>query len=163
MAQVLGVWIKRHHDLELIDYANDGEAGWELCQRTQPDLALLDIELPKIDGLSLVQLLTEKFPKMRVLMMSGLMDPYTIWRVLQSGVHGYIDKTESPDRLMEEIRTVAGGGTFFSKIFQQVKAEWLSQPEAFQKILSDREQDILRRVVAGAEDDQIGPELSISA
>jgi DNA-binding NarL/FixJ family response regulator len=65
--------------------------------------------------------------------------------------------------LVEAIRTVAKGGVFFSPVFQKVKQEWLSQPEAFQKILSDREQEVLRRVVAGWNDERIARQLDITA
>lgn len=162
MARALGAWISRQPDILLGGHAQDGEAGWELCSAEKPDLAVIDIALPKLDGLELVQRLSTAFPQMRLLMMSGLTDPYTIWRVCQSGVHGYIDKTQPPESLMDAIRIVAQGGLFFSPVFQKVKANWLSQPEAFQKILSDREQEILRQVVNGIDDEKIASSLSIS-
>ncbi len=158
----LTAWFARFHDLQLVGCAADGEAGWKLCESEQPDVALIDIRLPKLDGLDLIQRLVAKFPKMRLLAMSGLMDAHTVWRVMQSGVHGYINKTQPPGSLIEAIRAVAGGNTFFGPVFTQVKQQWLSQPEAFQKILSEREQQILRGVAAGWEDDRIGAELGIS-
>ncbi len=159
----LAAWIARFRDLQLAGTAADGEAGLKLCESEQPDIALIDIRLPKVDGLALIQRLVAGFPKMRLLAMSGLMDAYTVWRVAQSGVHGYINKTQPPESLIQAIRAVAGGNTFFDPVFTQVKQEWLSQPEAFQKILSEREQQILRSVVAGWDDDRIGTELGISA
>jgi len=149
LAESLGAWIIRQPDFALAGRAEDGEAGWDLCLALKPDLALVDIDLPKLDGLELVKRLLVKMPAIRLLTMSGRMDPYTIWRVAQSGVHGYIEKTSRPEVLMKTIRTVANGGVSFSPVFEKVKQEWLSQPEAFQKILSDREQEVLRRVVAG--------------
>lgn len=159
---MLKVWIGRYRDLQLVGCAADGEAGWELCQAAQPDVALVDIRLPKLDGLDLIQRLAARFPEMRLLSMSGLMDAYTIWRVIQSGVHGYMNKTQPPEALIEAIRAVARGNTFFGPAFSQVKQEWLSQPESFQKILSEREQQVLRGVAAGWEDDLIGSELGIA-
>jgi DNA-binding NarL/FixJ family response regulator len=163
LAESLGAWIVRHPDLALVGRAEDGEAGWNLCLALQPDLALVDVELPKLDGLELVKRLLVKMPAMRLLTMTGRMDPYTIWRASQSGVHGYMEKTLPPEMLVEAIRTVANGGVFFSPVFQKVKQEWLSQPEAFQKILSDREQEVLRRVVAGWDDERIARQLDITA
>ncbi|HEV2691287.1 MAG TPA: response regulator transcription factor [Verrucomicrobiae bacterium] len=163
LAESLGLWISRHPDLVLAGRAEDGEAGWELCLALQPDIALVDVDLPKLDGLELVKRLLEKMPALRLITMTGRMDPYTIWRVAQSGVHGYMEKTLRPEILVDAIRLVASGGTFFSPVFQQVKQEWLSQPEAFQKILSDREQQVLRYVVAGWDDERIGKELAITA
>jgi DNA-binding NarL/FixJ family response regulator len=163
LAESLGAWIVRQPDLALAGRAEDGEAGWLLCLTLQPDLALVDIDLPKLDGLELVKRLLAKFPAMRLITMTGRMDPYTIWRVSQSGVHGYMEKTLPPEMLVQAIRTVANGGIFFSPVFQKVKQEWLSQPEAFQKILSDREQEVLRRVVAGWDDERIAKQLDIAA
>ena len=163
LAESLGAWIIQHPDLALVGRAEDGVAGWELCLALQPDLALVDVDLPKLDGLELVKRLRVKMPALRLLTMTGRMDPHTIWRASQSGVHGYLEKTLPPEILLEAIRTVAKGGVFFSPLFQKMKQEWLSQPEAFQKILSDREQEVLRRVVAGWNDERIAKQLNITA
>jgi DNA-binding NarL/FixJ family response regulator len=163
LAESLGAWIVRHPDLVLVGRAEDGMAGWNLCLALQPDLALVDVDLPKLDGLELVKRLRLKMPALRLLTMTGRMDPHTIWRASQSGVHGYLEKTLPPEMLLDAIRTVAKGGLFFSPLFQKMKKEWLAQPEAFQKILSDREQEVLRRVVAGWNDERIAEQLNITA
>ena len=162
LAESLGAWIVRQPDLALAGRAEDGQAGYDLCLTLKPDLALLDIDLPKLDGLELVRRFVVELPAMRLLTMSGRMDPYTIWRVSQSGGHGYVEKTAGPDVLTKAIHTLAAGGTYFTEHFHKIKAEWLAQPEAFQKILSDREQEILRRVVVGRSDEQIAEQLQIS-
>ena len=58
--------------------------------------------------------------------------------------------------LLEAIQTVAGGGVFYSRHFAQIKREWLSQPEAFQKLLSEREQEVLSRMACGWDEARIG-------
>ncbi|MCX6921939.1 MAG: response regulator transcription factor, partial [Verrucomicrobia bacterium] len=98
----------------------------------------------------------------RVLMMSGMMDPRTIWQVWQSGAHGYIDKTQCLTTLNEAIQTVLRGERYFSKVFQEVKERWLTQPDAFQKVLSDREQEVLQRVVNGWQDERIAKKMGVS-
>jgi len=162
LAETLGAWIVRHPDLALVGRAEDGEAGWNLCLALKPDLAVVDVDLPKLDGLELAKRLLAEMPSLRLLTMTGRTDPYTIWRASQCGVHGYIEKTLPPEMLIEAIRTVAKGGEFFSPVFRKVKQEWLAQPEAFQKILSEREQTVLRRVVAGLDDERIAKELHIT-
>jgi DNA-binding NarL/FixJ family response regulator len=159
---MLRTWLTRFRDVEVLGCANDGEAGWELCHATQPDLAIVDIQMPKVDGLDLVERLARECPKLRLLTMSGLLDPATIWRVMQSGVHGFVSKTQPPEDLIEAIRMVARGNTFFGAAFGRVKAELLAQPDSFQKILSDREQQVLRAVAIGRADENIGTELGIS-
>ena len=163
LAESLAVWISRQTDFLLVGRAEDGEAGLKLGQDLQPDLILADVELPKLDGIALVKQLLALRPDLRVLTMSGRTDPYMVWQVAQSGAHGYVEKNLSPEVLAEAIRTVAGGNSFFSPVFQKIKQEWLSQPDAFQKILSGREQEVLRRVAAGWDDEEIGRKLAISA
>ena len=163
MAEFLEAYLARQPDFALVGCAANGEAGWKLCLATRPDLVLVDIELPGLDGLELAKRLLAQLPGIRLLAMSGLMDPYTIWRVCQSGVHGYIVKTQSGESLVQAVRQVAEGGGFFSPVFQKIKDEWLAQPEAFQKILSNREQEVLRFVVAGWDDARVAAELGITA
>lgn len=163
LAQTLAAVVSKRPEFSLVGCARDGEEGWKLCVSTRPALALVDIEMPNLDGLELGRrLLREEWP-IRVIAMSGLTDPYTIWRVRQSGVHGYIEKTQGAEMLLTAIRIVAAGGTYFSETFEQVKQQWLAQPEAFYKILSDREQQVLQRVVMGWDDARIANHLDISA
>lgn len=163
LAQTLSAWMARQADFELAGCAKDGEEGWNLCLAARPTLALVDIELPKMDGLVLSRrLLREQFP-IRVIAMSAMADPHTLWRVRQSGVHGYFEKTQGLELLIAALRTVAGGGTYFSPVFEEVRREWLAQPEAFCKVLSEREQSVLQRLAAGWDDQRIGLQLNISA
>lgn len=163
LSELLADLLARHRDLLVVGHAADGEAGWELCEAARPDLALVDIELPKLDGLELIHRLGARHPQMRLLSMSGLTDAYTIWSIMQCGAHGYVDKMQAPALLVEAVRAVARGNTFFGPAFAQVRQEWLARPEAFQKILSEREQEVLRGVVAGWDDERIGSQLGISS
>jgi DNA-binding NarL/FixJ family response regulator len=162
MAAGLGLWVASQRGIEMVGCAHDGKAGLAMCLAARPDLVLLDIELPGMDGMELAGRLAAELPGVRLLAMSGLMDPHTIWRVSQSQVHGYLEKTAGPELLLEAIQTVARGGVFYSGLFAQVKREWLSQPEAFQKLLSGREQEVLCRMACGWDETRIGQELEIS-
>jgi DNA-binding NarL/FixJ family response regulator len=162
MAAGLKLWVASQRGVEMVGCAHDGEAGLTMCRAARPDLVLLDLELPKMDGMELAGLLAAELPGVRLLAMSGLVDPHTIWRVSQSPVHGYLEKTAEPELLLKAIQTVAGGGVFYSGLFAQVKREWLSQPEAFQKLLSGREQEVLCRMACGWDEARIGQELEIS-
>jgi DNA-binding NarL/FixJ family response regulator len=162
LAQMLAAWVANQPDLLLVGCASDGEEGWTLCRTLRPTLALVDIELPKLGGLELAGRLLQQKPPIPTLTMSGFVDPYTIWRVCQSGAHGYVDKTQDVALLMEGIRAVAAGKTYFSKVFEQVKQDSLAQPQAFHAALTQREQAVLQRVVAGWDDRSIGTQFCIS-
>ena len=72
-------------------------------------------------------------------------------------------KTLPSEKLVEAMRAVAKGGVFFSPAFHKVKHEWLLQPKAFQKVLSDREQEVLQKVVGGFNDDRIASQLAVAS
>jgi len=162
VAEALKTWLSSQTNCSVVGYAARGDEGHALCLATRPNIALLDIELPGMNGLDLAEALLAELPDTRVLMMSGLMDPHTIWRVRQIGAHGYIDKTQSLATLSTAIQTVLRGERYFSPVFQEVQAQWLAQPDSFQKVLSDREQEILKLVVNGWQDQRIGKKLSIA-
>ena len=162
LAETLSCWLGRQPGVSVKGMAGDGEAGLKLCLDAKPDLALVDINLPKMDGLVLAKHLLSILPKLRLLIMSGQMDPYNIWRVSQSGAHGYVEKSSKPSVLLEAITAVAAGQPYFSPVFEQVKNEWLNQPEAFNKVLSKREQEVLVRVVAGWNEEKISQQLGMA-
>src|SRR6185369_5259436 len=83
-ARALESWLGQQKDCVLVGCAEDGAAGWDLCVAKHPDLALMDIELPILDGLELAQRLLAKLPATRILAVTGQHDPYTIWRVWHS-------------------------------------------------------------------------------
>ena len=80
LSESLGAWVTRHPDLALVGRAEDGEAGWNLCLALKPDLAVVDVDLPKLDGLELSRRLLIEMPSLRILTMTGRMDAYTVWR-----------------------------------------------------------------------------------
>lgn len=162
VAEALGDWVNRQPGLRLAGCAGDEETGLQLCLKTLPGLVLLDIGLPGSDGLELAFKLRALLPSARLLVMSGKRDPYTIWRVAQSRVHGFIDKSQSLKELDTAVHTVLSGGRYYSPACLKIQADWLSRPEAFHKILSTRERAILARAVAGQSDNAIAAVLKIT-
>jgi two-component system response regulator DesR len=163
LAKSLGRWLARDAGLEVVGYAESGNRGWALCQTTQPDLALVDVEMSDGDGLTLAKRLLDTLPGIRVIIMTGRVDPHTAWRAGQAGVHGLIDKTIEPDVLGQVIQLLVEGGRFLSPAFQKIREDWLTEPAAFQKVLTNRELAVLLRVTDGQSDRTIGIDLAISA
>jgi len=162
LSKCLGLWLELYMDCEIIGYAENGETGLQLCREHHPSLVLVDIMIPKLDGLSMAELLLHDLPGTRLIVLSGYSDPYTIWRVLQSEVHGYIVKRGNLSDLQKGICTVLKGGKYFSSILEEVKKTLLNRPESFQNVLTRREQEVLRHVAIGAGDRRIATDLGIS-
>ena len=162
LAKAIGAWLERDPALSVQGYAESGRGGWELCFAERPDLALVDVEMPDGNGIDLAKRLLAELPQTRVLIMTGRVDPHTAWRAGQAGVHGLVDKTIAPDLLAKVIHSLVEGGQYLSPAFRKVKEQWLAQPEAFQKLLTNRELEVLLRVTAGLSDAAISQQLEIS-
>ena len=161
-AQALGMWLARDKGLQVEGYARSGQEGWDLCAATRPDLALVDVVMSGGDGLTLGKRLLNELPGTRVVIMTGRVDPHTAWQAGQLGVQGLIDKTIEPQRLGQVIRLVVEGGRFLSPSFEKIRQEWLTQPQAFQKVLTNRELAVLHCLTDGRSDRDIGKELGIA-
>lgn len=161
-AKVLGKWLARSVDLQLAGIAKSGHEGWELCLATRPEIVLLDVEMGDGDGLELARRLRAELPDVRVIIMTGRVNPHTAWQANEAGVSGLINKTLELDQLGQVIRLVAAGGRFVCPHFQRIRDEWLAQPEAFHKVLSNREVAVLCRVTEGQNDAVIAQALEIS-
>jgi len=161
-AQALGSWLAKDTGLCIQGYAESSKGGWELCLAMRPDVALVDVEMPDGDGLDLAKRLLDNLPQTRLIIMTGRVDPHTAWRASNIGVQGLIDKTIKTEMLTKVIRLVVEGGGFLSPSFKKIKEQWLTQPEAFQKVLTNRELAVLLRVTDGQSDLVIGQHLGIA-
>jgi DNA-binding NarL/FixJ family response regulator len=146
-----------------IEIAREGGAGLEACQRLQPDLVLLDLELPDGDGFDLVQRLRDLAPAARVLVLSAHIEPYILHRVHQAKVEGFVDKNnQTPETLGTALRTIAEGRKFFSEAVSVALANIRTDPQSFTKVLSEREQELLRLMGRGESDQAIADLLKLS-
>jgi two-component system response regulator NreC len=154
---------RQHFHLAVVGEAEDAVTGLELCRRHKPDMVLLDLNLPDRDGVSLAEDLLAEQPKLRILALSSECDDYTLYRVLNSGIHGYVDKNrQSVDVLKIAINEVIHGRVFFADVVQQVRQRLRKEPAAFPKLLSPREQEILSVLGGGLNDEEAARELRLS-
>ncbi|HTL66040.1 MAG TPA: response regulator transcription factor [Lacunisphaera sp.] len=143
--------------------ARDAASGLRLCRRAKPDIVILDLALPDRDGLDLVDEILAEAPRSRIIALSGFMDEYTIHRILGSRVHGFVDKTEhSPEQLASAIRHVLAGERYFSPAAKRSWQAFRNDPTAFDKILSKREQSLLRLFGQGQSNETIAAATNLS-
>lgn len=136
----------------------------DACRADPPEIILLDIVLPDGDALDFLGDVLACAPSARIVLLSSHIDEFTVHRALKAEVHGILDKIEQPARTLREvISTVAGGKRFLSPAVIRMKASVRADPLAFDKILTRREQDVLRLVGDGLTNDAIAKRLSITA
>lgn len=138
------------------------DEGLEMCRRLQPELVLVDICIHKTDGIETARTLLDELPGINVILISGYCSPYNCYRISQSSIRGFVDKMRPLTELQTAIERVMTGETWFSPSYEQLRREHSENPEAFFKILSAREQQVLLRVACGDNDEEIARRLNIS-
>lgn len=155
-------WLQEKPRFVLVGAVASGEEGLNLLESTRPDIVLLDLQLPGIDGLEFVRTARQIRPHLRTLVLSSLMAPLTLIRVRESGVEGYIEKDATPDQLTAALEAVADGHCYYSNRFSETLAREGARTQALGKILSRREQDVLHHVLTGKTSREISELISLS-
>lgn len=149
--------------LKVAGEAGDGRTAVQMVRDLKPDLVLLDLHLPNLDGFGVAEAIHEHSPETRILVLSSHCDEYTVFRAERAGVQGFVDKnTNSVATLKDAIAAVIQGKVSFSDQFNKVKQARLRDPESFDKILTKRERSVLSLVGEPLTDDEIGRRLGIA-
>jgi len=159
IAETLGGMIAAQEDFELIAIAFDGKELLEKLETEIPDVLVLDIEMPKLDGIQTMKILRTEFPAIRVLALSNYTDPSTVRKMIEAGARGYILKNRSGSHLVSAIRKIEVGETAFDEAIKDTFINSFSEEvvggEKRQRIhlktevLSDREIEILKFLADG--------------
>ena len=161
--ELLASVVKREFEFDDVKEAGDGEAGWALFQQEPFDFVVMDLMLPKLDGLSLARRMLEATPDIRILVLSSECDDYTLREVTRSGILGFVDKQEmSLEVLFAAFNNVSIGDVYYSENAQKIITGMWEDPDAYYKILSDRELQVLRLIAQGHDHVSIGKALNIS-
>jgi DNA-binding NarL/FixJ family response regulator len=149
-------------ELDVIGSARDGESGVDEMVKLVPQLALLDLELPGIDGVEVTRRLKRRVPKVEVLILTSFDDEQKVYEAMQAGASGYLVKRVGPEKVRSSIHEVMAGGTVleariakrFWNYFQSVQAK-PAQPQNRWN-LSSVELDVLRYVAKGLSNAEVG-------
>lgn len=144
-------------DIEVVEDVDSGPAIVPAVLRWRPDVAVIDIDLPGMDGLTAAGLVREQMPSCRTLMLTSLGRPGTLRRALDARVSGFILKDAPPPQLADAIRRVAAGDRVIDP--QLALAAW----DARENPLTQREIEVLRHAAQGADAMEIAARLSLSA
>lgn len=147
---------------ELVAEFRDAEAALKHCEVDPPGFLMVDIQLPRMDGIDLARALKKSRPEIRILALTSLTDRFTINRVLEAGIPGYVEKDRDLDVLLEAMVTVAAGGRYQTEVVTDVQKSFRGQADAFNRILSPREQAIVKAVADGETSASIASRLDLS-
>lgn len=152
--------------IRVVAEANDGEQALALIAREQPEVAVLDIQMPRMNGLDAARRVKKEFPNTRVLMLTAYEDEPYIFAALQAGASGYLLKTASSDEICRAVRAIAAGESALSpsvakKLVQRAAGGETARDEIVEP-LTERELEVLRLAAKGMGNKQIGVELNIS-
>ncbi|MEK6154551.1 response regulator transcription factor [Flavobacteriaceae bacterium 3-367] len=150
-------YVEYEEDIKIIGHANDGEALLEIVRKRAPTLVLCDIRMPKLDGIAAAKIIQKEHPTTKVIAFTMFDQEEAIRQMLDAGAVGYILKNSSLQVVLEAIRTVAGGSTYFDKKIHLPTAE----KNTSKSILSSREKEILGLVARGKTSHEIADQLFI--
>jgi DNA-binding NarL/FixJ family response regulator len=151
-------------DLQVIAEAEDGEQAQTLIQQHQPDVAVLDIQMPKASGIEVTRWVRSHLPQVGILILTAYDDDPYVMAVLQAGANGYVLKTGQADELIQAVRDVNEGKSALDpNITRKLMANiFKGNDKNIIEPLTDRELDVLRLAARGFTNKAIGVQLSIS-
>jgi two-component system invasion response regulator UvrY len=152
-------------DMEVVAEASDGREVVRKVQETSPDVAVIDISMPGLDGLEVIGQLHAQFPKMPVLVLTMHEEEQYVVRAIGAGARGYMTKRSAPEQLVTAIRRVHSGGHYLSESaaeFLALRVAKGSPERSLLDTLSNREIQVLRRLALGRTTREIAEAYNIS-
>jgi DNA-binding NarL/FixJ family response regulator len=167
VSQLLTRVIEMEEDFRVVGYSPNGEEGVALIDREKPDLIILDVMLPDINGTEVLRRITHRHPKTRILVFSGYVSPVLVRELLQAGAHGYVEKTAPIEELTVGLRKVLReGGSHFGPAVAKVLRQTMNDPDIAEAptldVLTRREKQILRLIAESNSTKEVATQLQIS-
>jgi len=158
----LATFLKAFDDLELAGEAASGQAALELSAQLQPDVVLMDMVMPDMDGAAVTRLLRSQSPSIRVIALTSFVEEILVQSALQAGAIGYLLKDVSADELAQAIRAAHAGRVTLAPEAAQAMVHAASQAPSPGLDLTERERAVLALMVEGLNNTQIAAKLNVS-
>ena len=158
----LRTFLSSYDDLEVVAEAKDGAQAIELCAQARPDVVLMDLVMPTLDGPTATARMRKAYPQVQVIALTSFVEEDLIRRAIQAGAIGYLLKDVHPDKLAEAIRAAHRGQPTIDSAAAQALAQAARQPLSPGCELTPRERQVLALLVAGKTNRGIAEALTLS-
>jgi NarL family two-component system response regulator LiaR len=158
----LAAFLMSYDDLELVGEAANGKEGLALCAEKQPDVVLMDLMMPIMDGISATHLIHQNFPNIKIIALTSFGEERLIKQVLEAGIISYLFKKVSADDLARAIRAAHQGISTFAPEVTEILVRSVLQPGVLFESLTPREAEVLSLMVKGLGNAEIAQVLMIS-
>ncbi len=161
----LRLLLERQGDIEVIAEAADGAEALELAVREKPDLAILDVKMPKLTGLQVTREIKQQAPDVAVLILSMHDDERYLFEALKAGASGYVLKQKADQDLVDAVRAAGRGEPFLTnRALRSLVREWMADASSGpREPLSPREQEVLKLIAEAHTNREISGLLGLSA
>ena len=151
-----------HDDLKLVGEAGDGEEAIKLCERLQPDVVLMDLLMPKMDGVTAIKAIKTRWPQIQIIALTSFKEKEYVEGALKAGANGYLLKDVSAEELVNSVRRAAAVQPSLSPEAAQVLIKNVNEPVDKQPDMTGREKEILALMVEGLSNNEIAERLIVS-
>ncbi len=147
--------LKYEDDISIVGKANDGEELLAIVRRKQPKVVLMDIRMPKIDGIAATNIIKKEFPSIKVIAFSMFDQEDAIKQMVDAGASGYLLKNSPLEEVLTAIQQVAQGGTYFDAAIDPSLLSKDAKPQEKKQVLSKSEREILKLIGQGKTSSEI--------
>jgi two-component system, NarL family, response regulator LiaR len=149
-------------DFKIVGEAGDGEEALRLCESLKPDVVLMDLLMPKVDGVAATKAIKERWPQVQVIALTSFKEKEYVESALKAGANGYLLKNVSADELVNAVRRAVAGQPSLSPEAAQVLIQKVNEPAQPGLDMTVREKEILALMIEGLSNGKIAERLTIN-